>query len=402
MPKFICDHPWTHFEVNNPNGDVTMCCDNATVLGNVHQGTVEEIWNGERFEAIRADMRDKGAHAICPHTCPVLHGNKTYQKLDWFAELEPEGPARRNAELNEGEFKAGKLKLESLPRWMRFAYSYACNLDCYHCYQREDATTKQKLPDSFMDQVRRLSKVFQAIFPFGGEPFLFKPVLDFVETADIDSGCRYYFVTNATLLTDRVFAMLRARKLGLIAVSLDAATADSFEVLRKRGRKADWDEVVANLGKLKELKAEKGFIFTVSMTVNKVNHAEIESFVDLALAVDAEPLLSLVANPYQTYGFQRAYLSFTEDELLGMHGQIERSLVKVRARAMGEAERALNVLRGLLSEHAQGENRLWYFTAKRWARSAFHCLPGILQRPARAAVQAVRVRKLATRMARRS
>lgn len=401
MKKFICDHPWTHFEVNNPNGDVTMCCDNNTVLGNVNHGTIEEIWNNEQFQNIRCDMRDKGAHAICPHTCPVLHGNKTYQKLDWYPELEAGEPARKNAELNESEFKAGKLKLESLPRWMRFAYSYACNLDCYHCYQREDATEKLKLPDSFMDQVRRLSKVFQAIFPFGGEPFLFKPVLDFVETADNDAGCRYYFVTNATLLTERVFAMLRARKLGLIAVSLDAATAESFDTLRKRGRKADWDEVVENLGKLKQLKAEKGFVFTVSMTVNKVNHAEIEDFVDLALANDAEPLLILVSNPYQTYSFQRSFLAFSENELAAMHAQIERSLTKIQARGMGEAERALKVLRGMLGEHAQGDNHLWYFAAKRWARSAFHCLPGALQRPARAAVQAVRVRKLAARMARR-
>ena len=29
MSKFVCKHPWTHFEVNNPNGSVMMCCNNS-------------------------------------------------------------------------------------------------------------------------------------------------------------------------------------------------------------------------------------------------------------------------------------------------------------------------------------------------------------------------------------
>ena len=70
MKKFVCKHPWSHFEVNNPNGDVTMCCNNNTVLGNVNEGTIDEIWNGEGFQAARARMRDEGAYAMCPHTCP--------------------------------------------------------------------------------------------------------------------------------------------------------------------------------------------------------------------------------------------------------------------------------------------------------------------------------------------
>ena len=62
-------------------------------------------------------------------------------------------PAKANAEINDQEYSAKKTELESLPRWMRFTYSYACNLDCYHCYQREDATQNTKLPETFLDEV---------------------------------------------------------------------------------------------------------------------------------------------------------------------------------------------------------------------------------------------------------
>lgn len=394
MAKFICDHPWTHFEVNNPNGEVTMCCDNSTVLGNINQGTIEEIWNGDGYVEIRHQMRDEGAHAICPHTCPVLNGGKGYQRLDWIKELAPEGPARTNAELNDGEYGDGLLELKSLPRWMRFTYSYACNLDCYHCYQREDAVQNVKLSDGFMAQVRRLASVFQVVFPFGGEPFLFKPVLDFMENVPLDPGCRYFLVTNATLLTDKTFEMLRRLNVGLMAVSLDAANADSFEVLRKRGRTADWNGVMVNLHRLQELKREKNFVFTVSMTVNKVNHAEIEDFVNLALDHDAEPIVALVTNPYQTYSFQKEFLAFTPEEMAVMQEQIARVLPKVKARGWREGESALVTLRGHLRQHERGDNSLHYYMAKRAARSLYHRLPAPVQKVVRRLVQGVRVRGL--------
>ena len=391
MSKFVCDHPWTHFEVNNPNGCVTMCCDNNTVLGNVNQGTIEEIWNGAEFIEIRRQMREEGAHAICPHTCPVLNGGKGYQRLTWTNELAEGGEARANAETNDREFAQGLLTLKSLPRWMRFAYSYTCNLDCYHCYQREDATQNVKLPTAFMDQVRRLAKVFQVVFPFGGEPFLYKPVLDLLEEVDVDPGCRYFFVTNATLLTDRVFHLLRNRQLGMVAVSLDAATAQSFETLRKRGRTADWNDVIANLGKLQQLKREKDFVLTVSMTVNRVNHDEILDFVRLGLTYDADPIVALVTNPYQTTEFQKQFLAFQPAELKTMHTQIEAALLEVRARGFIEGTASLQTLRAHLRQHEQGDNSLAYYVIKRAARKGFHCLPHAAQSAIRGLVQRLRV-----------
>lgn len=390
MKKFVCDHPWTHFEVNNPNGDVTMCCDNATVLGNVNDEEIEEIWNGERFQAIRRRMRDEGAHALCPVTCPVLQGGKRYRNLDWHKELPSQSPARRNAETNEREFAAGALRLESLPRWMRFAYSYACNLDCYHCYQRDDAMLRNKLPAHFMQRMRELAPNYQVILPFGGEPFLYRPVLDFMDEAELTDGCKYYFITNATLFTDRVRASLAAKDLLGMAVSLDAATAKSFDILRLRGRKASWKSVLDGLAWLQEMKRKRPFEFSISMTLNKVNHAEIEAFVDLGLRYDAEPDIVLVANPDQTVAFQKRFLHFSDAEFAEMFAQIARALPKVRARSFKDSETALLILKRTLEMHRATDNRLTVFTAKNYARSALRKLPETLQNPIRRAVQRVR------------
>ena len=330
MSPFVCNYPWTHFEVNNPNGDVTMCCDNSSVLGNINEHTVEEIWNNKSFQKARKQMRDGGALSMCPATCPVIHGFKTHQNLDWYREMS-EGAAKSNAILNEKEFETGACVLKSRPRWMRYTYSYKCNLDCYHCYQREDATENVKLPDSFMQQVYELSPYYQVLFFFGGEPFLYKPVTEMIENIKVDPEGRLFLISNGTLLTEKTFAALEKKNIGMFAVSLDAADKTTFDNLRVRGRTASWDSVMDNLGRIAELHKRKPFFFEISMTVNSRNYDQIKAFVDMGVALGAEPLLLLVSNPFQTSAFQREFLHFSEAQFTEMKAQIVQSLETVRA-----------------------------------------------------------------------
>lgn len=387
MSKFICKHPWAHFEVNNPNGNVTMCCNNDTVLGNVNDESIADIWNGERFSRMRRRMIEEGAHAICPHTCPVLQGGKKYENLDWYRDLDPEGPIRENAEHNEAEFAERKTVLESKPRWVRFTYSYACNLDCYHCYQREDATQRHKLSKGFMDQLPEYVETAQIVYPFGGEPFFFSPVVDFLENHNTNTETRFVLITNATLLTDRVFQTLERLPISTMAASLDAAHSWSFDMLRVRGRNANWDQVMTNLRRLSALKKRRGFKFTVSMTLNSVNALEIEDFVDLALELDAEPLIMLVANPYQTVDFQKKFLTFTPEQFAEMKAQIARSLAKIEGRKLEDAEIYLQQLAIHLDLHREGDNNPLNFATKKAARKVFRRLPEQVQEPIRRIVQ---------------
>lgn len=393
MEKFICKHPWAHFEINNPNGDVTMCCNNNTVLGNVNDSSIDEIWNGKTFQATRKRMRDEGAHVMCPHTCPVLQGGKKYETLDWINELSEDGEPRINAEINDAEFVEGKVTLESSPRWLRFTYSYACNLDCYHCYQREDAKMRIKLPDTFMAELPEYAAKAQVIFPFGGEPFYFKPVLEFLEKHNANLETRFYFITNATLLTEKVYSTIQRLPITCMAASLDAATAESFDTLRVRGKNAEWKTVITNLEKLGTLKKLKNFTFTLSMTLNTVNCEEIEAFVDLALSYDAEPLILLVTNPYQEVGFQKSFLTFSQKQFNKMFSAIDRSIPKVRKKGFEDAEIYLMQLRRMLMQHRDTDNSLSRFRAKKVARNAYHLLPEQLQIPIRDVVQKARKKR---------
>jgi len=391
VKKFVCHHPWTHFEVNNPNGDVTMCCDNNTVLGNVNDSSVEEIWNGEKYQDIRKSMRNQGAHAICPHTCPVMAGFKRWQEMDWFDELPAESQVKKNALLNKSEFDGGKLELSSKPRWMRFCYSYACNLDCYHCYQREDAKINRSLPDKFIQEIYKHAENYQYLYFFGGEPFMYKPVTKMMADIQTPSECRYCLITNATLLTDSVMEMLETKNIGIFAISLDAASERSFDILRVRGRNAHWNEVLKNVEKVAALKKKKGFVFSMSMTVNSVNAHEIEQFVDLSLSYDAEPEVLLVATPDESMRFHREFLAFTTEQFDDMESQIERSIIKVRERQFAEAEAALVHLRNCLRAHRRTENGPLRYLMKKNTRKLFRMFPASFQRQIKAAIGSARL-----------
>ena len=74
----LCIHPWSHLAIN-PNGDVVPCCHqrgaNPTILGNVKEKTIDEIFNGDKMKKLRVDM----LNGILPEdTC---HKCVNYEKI---------------------------------------------------------------------------------------------------------------------------------------------------------------------------------------------------------------------------------------------------------------------------------------------------------------------------------
>jgi MoaA/NifB/PqqE/SkfB family radical SAM enzyme len=176
----------------------------------------------------------------------------------------------------------------------------------------------------------------------------------------------------------------------MMAVSLDAASTESFDILRVRGRSADWATVMDTMRRLSDLKKRKGFHMTVSMTVNRVNYHEIGPFIDLAHSYDAEPLVLLVTNPKQTLAFQEEFLVFSDEQFFAMEAQIKSGLEKVRGRKEREAEILLLQLREQLSHHRSGDNALWRYKMRSVMRNLFNNLPEPLQQKCRSLLTLVR------------
>lgn len=281
-----CTYPFTHCEVNTPRGDVTCCCYLTRPLGTVRTQALAEIWNGEPWQALRREFLADGISRQCPPDCPVLQGWKEYEQLDWYGELPESHPARINAELNERETADGAVVLQSQPRWLRFAASYACNLRCYHCYQEAERTAGGELPAAFFAQAQALLPALQVLFLYGGEPLLVPANLALLEQLPPGPVPRVFIVTNGTVLTDRVRTVLSRTTLGLLAVSLDSQRAARYAELRTPAR---WEGTRQNLDWFAERARACAAHFHLGLTVNRENMDELAEFVRFARSLGAVP-----------------------------------------------------------------------------------------------------------------
>jgi radical SAM protein with 4Fe4S-binding SPASM domain len=62
----LCPYPWTALRIAC-NGDVVVCCRDLrrqTVLGNVFEQRIMDIWNGDRMQEVRRHLLDKRPDAI--------------------------------------------------------------------------------------------------------------------------------------------------------------------------------------------------------------------------------------------------------------------------------------------------------------------------------------------------
>ncbi len=69
----ICKHPWMSMTIKS-DGDVAMCMEdfnNDVVLGNIKEGSLEEIWNGKKYKQFREDHLNNQTCIKCNEECDM-------------------------------------------------------------------------------------------------------------------------------------------------------------------------------------------------------------------------------------------------------------------------------------------------------------------------------------------
>ncbi len=310
--KILCDYPFTHFEINNPNGDVTFCCNHNMVLGNVNNNTIEEIWNSEKYQEVRRKFLDGKIFEICDKSCPVLNGWKDYEKLDWYKKLPPDSEVYQNAALNDKEISEGKFLLESKPRWIRFASSYRCNLKCYHCFQEENRNEQKKLPENFYRNLYNYFSTLQVLFFYGGEPLIEKENIHLLEYISRNNFLlKLFIVTNGLLFNYKIKEIFNLINIGVIAISLDSCSKKLYEELRYPGK---WDDLILNLEYISVLKKKKDFLFNVGFTLNKKNIFELVDFIKFSKKFNAFPGMQFAGNTFSKPEFRNKYEIYSKKD----------------------------------------------------------------------------------------
>jgi MoaA/NifB/PqqE/SkfB family radical SAM enzyme len=81
---FPCSEPWSNLNIN-ASGEVRPCCFNDIVLGDLNRQSIEEIWNGPGYTALRRDM----AEGRVPETCATCVRNGRVKRNAFLSLRDP-------------------------------------------------------------------------------------------------------------------------------------------------------------------------------------------------------------------------------------------------------------------------------------------------------------------------
>ena len=131
-----------------------------------------------------------------------------------------------------------------------------CNLRCIHCAVNEENNLGNydagDLPIELFYQLLSMLQEFRPKVQLSGhgETLLHPNFIEMLEKA-IHLGCRVNFQTNAMLLTPRKVEKIVRPEVDTLAISIDAASPELFEKIRRRAR---LDKILENIRLINELK----------------------------------------------------------------------------------------------------------------------------------------------------
>ncbi len=282
--RIQCPKPWSDFGIWDIEGNVRVCCWSGITVGNINKNTIEEIWNGPLYQAIRHDV-SCGVFSCNPH-CPMLWGKEFISP--YFGKGTPmsipgtlpvDNAAVSNAVLSLEEMSRQKTVLRSKPRYFKLHIDNHCNLRCLMC--RLDKSDPTEISERFLEELVGYYPYAEGLGIWGGEPLSSAASREFIFGFDYKSfaQCTIDVITNGTLLS-RYMRELTQVRFGWVQISLDAASEDTYNNIRVNG---SWSTALDGIRALLDLRHEQGrwFPITIDMVIQPANYQEIVSFVEL-------------------------------------------------------------------------------------------------------------------------
>ena len=306
-----CTKPWVGLEERSTVGHVKPCCwYRGLPQGAIHNGAdIAAIWNGSRYRALRRAMRTAPPRE-CPTTCPLLTA-----RAHWFDKVEIYDYSRQELASFDAAFlvnRAGVLRailagdddLAGLhPLRVHLHPSDACNLRCVMCYLDLDSGRTRRWYDG--PHLAELLPYLEEVKVFGGEPFFCDTSRNLILNVRKPRWTHTSFVTNGTLVTERVIGTLEDVRIGSVDVSLDAAAADQYERIRLRG---NFDKALAGARRLADLGRRhsiRRFQVYADFVIQELNYRDLERFVDLCSEVGLTPNFTFCGASFEAAGRAR-------------------------------------------------------------------------------------------------
>lgn len=283
---YVCRLPFEYAELTG-NGDLDVCCYLPKKVGNIKQAPFNKAWNSLFARKLRKSMLD-GSFCYCDKSkCRSMQNfNGQLIKKSEIAEQ----PLKRMIENSATRLESG-LSILSLGN------DYSCNLKCPSCRVGmrkmgvEESDEQFKFFNALMsDMGQSLKRIHIA---GDGDPFasrFYGRVLTDTRWQDFPE-LQVGFQTNGIALTEKKWSHLPTelrKRVTYIGISIDGATAETYERLRVGGK---FEQLVKNISYLSRMEDRKssGISLRLNMIVQRNNYQEIVSLVRLGreLGVDS-------------------------------------------------------------------------------------------------------------------
>lgn len=293
--SYLCDCPsWLPFHAGNI----------------VEADSPDAVWNSGGAQEIRRSILD-GDFSYCSRTlCPLI-ANGSLPRRD-----EVTAPHLRR--IIDGH----ETRLQEGPRLVALAHDSSCNLACPSC--RTDVVMADKTQNERLDGARDrvilpllAGRQVGLLMTTWGDPFAsrhYRSILEALKAPEFD-GVWLYLLTNGLGLTPHVWKTMPhlVEKIVELNVSVDAATKQTYENVRRPGK---WETIRENLAAMGALNKTGAFRqnrlahsrksavsqfrimecnspigFGIAFVVQSANFREIPTFVRLAEEVGADMVL---------------------------------------------------------------------------------------------------------------
>lgn len=175
-----------------------------------------------------------------------------------------------------------KTALEQLES-VAFKITYACNLNCYMCNQRNETHKDKKHHNANLDikaaknVIDQVEKYKPQIYIWGGEPLIYPDLDELLEYTN-EKKLTTCITTNGTLLHKHVESIVM-NKVAEIAVSLDGPKEVHESI---RSCKGIFDDIIRGLEMLKEYKKSHHAVLPIvdlHIVITALNHSMLYDFV---------------------------------------------------------------------------------------------------------------------------
>lgn len=322
----------------------TYLCDCAAwlpfVAGNVVEAdSPDAVWNTDQAQEIRRSVLD-GDFSYCSRTlCPAIVNDSLPRSEEITSPRLRRIIERRETALDDG------------PTLIALGHDSSCNLACPSC--RVGIVMADKRQNERLDRARD-----RVILPLlrgrqvglhltaWGDPFAsrhYRSILEVLGEPEFE-GVKLYLLTNGLLLTPNVWIAMPhlPEKIVELRVSVDAATKETYEDVRRPGR---WEVLRENLTVIGEMSRAGKFVqtssarsmqsisnelfldarnpisFALGFVVQSANFREMPAFVKLTEEVGAD---AVMFQRYYSFGHEGAAVFSAKDVAAPAHPEYEQ------------------------------------------------------------------------------